>query len=456
MLSARQSCFVNPRLLLSTALIGWLLAGCIGGVTSVEVNVDTTTRPKPDAGGEPPGSVTDTADSGPSEARDVDAPREPADIQTPEDSTPDSEPSDAQRADTPEAQDADEPPAPPPQKQAFFNAADVDGTPDLSLEDLVIDMVNQTPAGAKIRASYYTFTRTRMPQAFIDAKARGVDVKFVLDNANNRNECDYSDAVSTLIDGLDPSNVTVCRDCQGEGGCIGIKINHNKFILFSELDDGSQNVVLQSSANLTNPQIVLYNNTVVIRDDQKLYDAYLNYWADLKAQRQDPNYYHKVVGSTGTKAYFFPRNTGDTVVNLINNLDCSEPDGQIRVAMAFFAKSRRAVAEALVGQKRAGCRVQVLLGDEELDSTTVQILEDDGVDTLVYTLTNGVTIHSKYMLLDGHYIDKRQKLVFTGSHNYTISGLERNDETLLKINDSDIYEAFLDNWQLMHERQQAL
>jgi len=45
--------------------------------------------------------------------------------------------------------------------------------------------------------------------------------------------------------------------CEGEcaticwPGCQGFNINHNKFALFSELDNGSRWVVAQTSANLT-------------------------------------------------------------------------------------------------------------------------------------------------------------------------------------------------------------
>lgn len=49
-------------------------------------------------------------------------------------------------------------------------------------------------------------------------------------------------------------------------------------------------------------------------------------------------------------------------------------------------------------------------------------------------------------MIDGTYLDGPHQLVFTGSHNYTLSALRANDESLLKIDDPTIYTQFKTNY----------
>lgn len=52
---------------------------------------------------------------------------------------------------------------------------------------------------------------------------------------------------------------------------MGGRINHNKFFLFSDLGEGGTDVLVQSSANLTEFQLVRNNNMVVLRGYPDLY-----------------------------------------------------------------------------------------------------------------------------------------------------------------------------------------
>src|SRR5690606_37723002 len=110
-----------------------------------------------------------------------------------------------------------------------------------------------------------------------------------------------------------------------------------------------------------------HNNLVIIRDDKALYDAYAGYWTDLQAQQQDLNYYRSFTGDTGTKAYFYPRASGDTILGVLDNVTC-DSGTSIRVAMAFFTSGRSEVAERLVSKRQQGCGVSVVLDGAELSN----------------------------------------------------------------------------------------
>ena len=280
-----------------------------------------------------------------------------------------------------------------------------------------------------------------------------MDVRVVLDGRRPSDS-----VVLALNEGLSSERVTLCLHRRSSGSaCIGDKINHNKFFLFSELTDGSVNVVVQSSANLNLGQVSRHNNMVIARGNDDMYGFYLDYWDDLQAAGLDPAYFHSH-RSGPLKAYFFPRASGDTILNIIGNIHCDPGTShrtRVRVAMAFFADGRVEVARALAEKKRQGCSVRVIIGsyDRSPGAQVASVLRAAGVPLIV---TNGASpnVHSKYMLIEGRYASGTavDQLVFTGSHNYNRSALRRNDEVLLRVADSDVFDAFLRNWRTIRDQ----
>ncbi|GLY80060.1 phospholipase D-like domain-containing protein [Actinoallomurus iriomotensis] len=56
-------------------------------------------------------------------------------------------------------------------------------------------------------------------------------------------------------------------------------------------------------------------------------------------------------------------------------------------------------------------------------------------------------LHSKYLLIEGNYFNiPDDKVVFTGSPNYTIDGLRYNDEALLKIENPQVHDQYRQNF----------
>ena len=337
---------------------------------------------------------------------------------------------------------------PPPQKEIIFTKPMQGGLPDTAIEAKLIELFGKAVPGSSIRVSLYHWSRVDIANALIAAKQKGVDVQVVLDGTNEDEMGVEWKAVTLLRDGLGAANVTECHDDGKFSACIGDGINHNKYFLFSELSDGSKNVVVQSSANLTTTQLRKHNNMVVIRDDAALYAAYAAYWDDLHAQKQNLDYYHSVDGDTGTKVYFYPRASGDTILSILGNVECTP--GTIRVGMAFFTDARLEIAQKLAALRGAGCDVAVILHDDAPDpgDKVLSTLKGAGVGVTLYPEgPNGEGLHSKYLIIHARYAgvdDKR--FVWTGSHNYTGPALDANDETLLRLDDPGIIDAFVADW----------
>src|SRR5688500_18516628 len=76
--------------------------------------------------------------------------------------------------------EAGAPVAPPPQKQASFNEPHAGGD-DGALEDVLGELVGSAVPGSIVRVGLYLWTRVPMTAPFVEAEARGVDVRIVLD-----------------------------------------------------------------------------------------------------------------------------------------------------------------------------------------------------------------------------------------------------------------------------------
>ncbi|MGW7431929.1 phospholipase D-like domain-containing protein [Streptomyces sp. NPDC054861] len=351
---------------------------------------------------------------------------------------------------------------------ATFNDPAGDSAAQSRIRDHIIGLIDQAPAGSAITAGLYTFTEDTVTDALAAAKTRGVAVKVILDHASVTTDGGEYTRLATRL-GTDRTQSSWVFACPKGRGCIGTRklptdpdgaINHNKFFLFSSTG-GANDVVVQTSANMTNLQRTdLFNNAVTIVDSG-LYAIYRAYWADLLAYGTSAtglSHYYKTPESGPYKAYFFPRKEAagttfdkdastDTVKLILDNVGCA---GGTRVRMAANLFTRVEVAAKLVALKNAGCSV-TLAHDGAPDAM------NDGVEnTISGKLTQRVEcqedrgpglvkvgLHSKYLLVEGTYNGVAdRKLVFTGSHNYTYPALRANDETLLKIDDAALYDQF--------------
>lgn len=330
-----------------------------------------------------------------------------------------------------------------PRFSAVFSTRNASSAPSTAIEDTIVTLIRQALPGSRIRVAVFNFSRNNVSAELVAAARRGVDVRIVLDGGT---PMDPGTEVPALRTGLGAANVHVC-DAPGTS-CIGTGIMHHKTFLFSQLSDGSRNVVVQASHNLTTTQLSMHNNALIVRGDDLLFAGYERVWNDLVRDVENPNYYTIVDGAFDTRAYFFPRASGDTVVSILDNATC-DASARIRVAMAFFTDARIAVAQALARRAREGCSVSVVIGNGEITpgANVLSTLRGAGVVVTLYpTRTNNWGLHSKYLLIDAPYTGVRRRLVFTGSHNWTGPSLDANDETLLKVEDGALFDSYLADW----------
>ncbi|WP_369035930.1 phospholipase D-like domain-containing protein [Streptomyces adonidis] len=337
-----------------------------------------------------------------------------------------------------------------------------------AIRTLLLDYIGQSESGSSIKASVYHLWDEGLAQALADARARGVDVQLMLDESDvSDNDDDPSYPVLTAALGTDltqDSFVGLCpvnRSCLGQPA-LGASINHNKFWLFSQVD-GASNVVVQTSSNMTPSSYSrFWNDAYVLPGNTAIYTAYSDYFAELAGQDW-ANWRYTSTTSSPYKVYFFPRPAndpapGDTVTAVLDNVTCTYTESgttkHTKVRVGMFKLTRLAVAQKLVALQKAGCEVDIVYSqtDSGSSSGTWETLHASGGPALrCYNWdddgnsnTASRIIHSKYLLIEGKYDGTAsQKVLWTGSHNYSGPALTKNDEALLKVDSNADHDAYV-------------
>jgi phosphatidylserine/phosphatidylglycerophosphate/cardiolipin synthase-like enzyme len=345
------------------------------------------------------------------------------------------------------------PPGPFPSREVVFTRPD--STRTGSHVAKLLELLAHAAPGSEVRAAVFLLDHRGLIDALARARRRGVDVRIVASSVSDGTE-------ERLRDALD-SPAGSERVFVFPGG-MGRK-NHNKFAVFSELDypgERIRDVVFLSSGNFTEASLHKHQNTLVLVD-ANLSRAYRAYWADLvdagveEAHRSD--YYRSAGGDDGTtRVHFFPRGSGDTVLEALEGISPAEADrpGSIHVAMARWRKERMPIADRLCELQSSGLDVQVVtrrpswLFDSGVDVEVVHRLRRCGVQ-LMELPKSRVNLHSKYVLIDAAYAgdgtEGRRRVVWTGSPNFTEAALRRNDEALLRIEDPALYAKYDQNFE---------
>ncbi|MFI9584089.1 phosphatidylserine/phosphatidylglycerophosphate/cardiolipin synthase family protein [Streptomyces sp. NPDC052236] len=346
-----------------------------------------------------------------------------------------------------------------------------------AIRDHIRGLIGGAERGSSIAVSMYTFSDATVSRALVAAKQRGVSVRVILDHSTLRtNGNEYATLSSGL--GTDRAKTSWVYACPDGRGCVGTRtlpgddgaINHNKLFLFSRTR-GADNVVVQTSANMTGYQRTeLFNNAVTIAD-AGLYGIYQAYFADLLKHGTSAglSHYYRTPSSGRYQAYFFPRRESrgttfnndaatDTVKLILDKVGCAPRGEATEVRMAASLFYRKEVADKLVSLASAGCSVLLAHdanpGTVDVGPTMGTVVEGIVAGKLTKRVgcwensPSGVKIglHSKYLTVSGTYGGVRgRKLVWTGSHNFSYPALRSNDETLLKIDDPMVFDRFKAN-----------
>ncbi|HEY0542704.1 MAG TPA: phospholipase D-like domain-containing protein [Actinoallomurus sp.] len=331
---------------------------------------------------------------------------------------------------------------PVPQTGPIFNSPVSGSAKRDAISTRIAGLITGTPKGGQIAIAMYHFSSQDTASQLVAAAKRHVSVRVVLDHESTT----YA-AYKRLRRGLggDTKKASWVVVCDKDRGCIGPEFNHNKFFLFSTTL-GTRNMVVQTSANATDGARDTQWNDALVMQDPAIYAAYLAYFRDLSTQHHTANY-HRSVQAGEYRLNFFPWSTGDPISQALDQVSCA---GGTRIMVSQGHFTWGPIARRLWKLDSAGCRVQVIfdiVGPVAIHALTKKGGKYGNPETRYLTEGGRTTYaHSKYLLIDGQYQGRPQKVVFTGSNNYTTVGFHGHDEAMITVADPSLEAEYAGNF----------
>ena len=308
---------------------------------------------------------------------------------------------------------------------------------DTKILDSLVRWVKHTPKGETIHISIFLMSYEPLIHEIRSAANRGVAVQLLIDNGREESERENQSTITSLLAAFKaPSKLITFKS-----DASSTAINHNKYVLFSrlQLPEGIvKNLVFSSSHNFVEGGTKKIQDAVVM-SQKALYDAFLANWNETsrRAKIGMKDFVYREVDMDSLMVSFFPRrkNGGwdgkDNYLELFDRIT-DVNTANIRVVMSDW--SRVEVAEKLTELQKKGARVEVIAKDKSTPEVLAELerLSLAGGYVNVVKMSEKNT-HSKITLVDAMLDGKRQKLVLTGSHNYTYNALKNNNEVLLTL-----------------------
>ncbi|MGI8901963.1 MAG: phospholipase D-like domain-containing protein [Nocardioides sp.] len=346
----------------------------------------------------------------------------------------------------------------------------------------VRETIESVPRGGIIRMAIYSFDRADIADALIAACGRHVSVQIVLnDNWTSAPTRRMRSLMGTDIDPRwddachprsgprnrgarrtphpVPSFVKICDSaCRGGAGN-----QHMKFFAFSQAGSAS-NVIMTGSVNLTEyAASTHWNDMYTVVEKPAMFEAYGAMLRELAEDTRVLQRYRVMTDGdfvTEFGARSLTTRTNDPVKQRLDKVQCRTGSGYgasgrtvIRIAMyAWVGRRGRFLADKVADLDRRGCEVRVLLsgaargvkrilrnGGVSMRSADLD-LDGDPESGFGETAWERFT-HEKWMALNGHWDGRDQRIVWTGSENWSDKSLI-NDEVTLQIPKTGAHRAY--------------
>jgi phosphatidylserine/phosphatidylglycerophosphate/cardiolipin synthase-like enzyme len=282
-----------------------------------------------------------------------------------------------------------------------------------------VNLINSSKKSIDIAAYGYD-NIPKITSALTLAKARGVKIRYVYDGTYNSLNDHYKD--NYIITQLADSSKSDKTNSESQSNMI----MHNKFIIFDN------KTVFTGSLNLSRSGLSDYDiNDIIILNSVEIANLYQQEFEQMltgkfhKAKIKIANQRKFIIGNSIIEIYFSPKDhTDERIIELINNAH------QYIYAPTFLI-THKGIAEALIRAKHRGIDVRIIIDANSINTRNSKhkILRSNNI--LLKTENYAGKLHSKSMIIDDKYL-------ITGSMNFSNSGVNKNDENTLIIENNVI------------------
>ena len=324
----------------------------------------------------------------------------------------------------------------------YFNS-DVDGsfsngnyptaTTPGELEAAILNKINA--AESTIDVSVYNNNRTTIVAALTEAYNNGIQVRYIADDET---------ANLALADPTPPFPVIK--------GNVGSPLMHNKFLVI-DAESVDKSWVIMGSTNFTSQNLSEdYNNMMMIQD-HALAKAYTIEFEEMwGSDGPDPGIFNLKFGESKedntphlflingatVESYFSPSdNTSVAIANAI-----ATADTDLQFALLTFTKNE--LGTAVRDAHDDNVDVRGIIDNINDQGSEYDWLVSQGVDVIPDNTSKQT--HHKYAIIDATNVNSDPKVI-TGSHNWSNSADVRNDENTLIIQDANVANIFLQEFE---------
>jgi phosphatidylserine/phosphatidylglycerophosphate/cardiolipin synthase-like enzyme len=303
--------------------------------------------------------------------------------------------------------------------QVFFTSP---GTENNQIVDYLIDLIND--AETSIHIASFEFNLTDVAEALIDAKTRGLDVRFVTDDEHGL-EADEEEGHGQFAM-LEDNGIEVIGDDRSG-------LMHNKFWIFDN------EIVWTGSTNITVNGTQRNNNNVIVITSEEvaaIYEAeFQEMWAgDFGVRSPSPLESQLVTIDEIPVLILFAAE--DEVAEALSHLIENAEESIRFMAFSFTHDDMGAAVlnQAINGIDVAG--IFELRGSETVYSELTSLF---CADVPVRQDGNTGTFHHKVLVID-------ESIVATGSFNFSKNADDSNDENILIIYSPVIAQLYLEEF----------
>ena len=261
--------------------------------------------------------------------------------------------------------------------------------------------------------------------ALLNAKKRNVKIRLVYDK-HTEPEKDYYPDTQKIVEIADISRSDFYKGSTANTN----KLMHNKFIVFDSKK------VFTGSLNISPTDLSDFNaNTVLVIDSQDVAKEYTKEFEQMLSgkfhndKKKINPHKHYSLSNTNVELMFSPYdNTAKRIIDIINNANNY-------IYIPAFLITHHDISNALVKAKQRGVEIKIILDATSINTrnTKYDFLRKNGVQ--VKTEIFAGKMHSKTMIIDDKYI-------IAGSMNFSNSGVNKNDENCLIIENSKLAKEY--------------
>jgi phosphatidylserine/phosphatidylglycerophosphate/cardiolipin synthase-like enzyme len=332
--------------------------------------------------------------------------------------------------------------------QVYFNntvntsvSSGVNANANSNFTDILIQKINN--AKQSIDVALYSLSGTvgaNIATALVNAKNRGVKIR-VIGEYDNRTTAPWQTLIS--------NGIPYINDAYGNNDGSGL--HHNKFFVIDYRGGSPDSVwVIMGSWNPTDPGTNDDRQNLVLIQDVALAGAYtVEFQEEWGSNTDNPNSQNSrfgsrklnntphnfVIGGVKVQSFFSP--SDGTTFNLGKTL--SKTQRSINGALMTF--TRRDLADTVIAVKNRNKKTRLVLSNNTDSGTQFSYLQSNGVDIRLKGFTSGL-LHHKYAIVDAEPFGYTP-YVITGSHNWSSSAENSNDENTLIIQDNQVANFYL-------------